>query len=253
VIRAVGPGRAELAVERRWCTGDVLFGGVAFGALVQAATLEASMPLLSAAVQYVARGRHPGTLAIESERVAATRSLVQARAAARQDGDLVATAATVHTAEIPPGRLGRAAPPAVRPPDDCPPRPYQHPQPGTISDELDVRLAGQDGLSCRLWARWPHAGGGPMAPPVLALLADHVPFAPRPLLGPEWYGTSLDGTLRVLPDAASAAADAWVLLDIDFELLGDIAHGTVWLWSGDPAAPDLPLAVAAQTIRVRRW
>jgi acyl-CoA thioesterase len=249
VIRAVGPGRAELPIEQRWCSGDALFGGAAFAALVEAMTAEAAMPLLSATVQFVARGRRPGILSIESERLAATRALVHVRAQGSQEDALVAAATAVHVAEIPEGRLGRSEPPAVRAPDDCPPRPYQQPQPGSISEELDVRLAGDAGLTCRLWARWPRAGPGPMTAAVLALLADHVPFAPRPILGPEWYGTSLDGTLRVLPGAEATAADAWVLLDIGFELLGAVGHGSVWLWSADGT----PLALAAQTIKVRRW
>ncbi len=33
------------------------------------------------------------------------------------------------------------------------------------------------------------------------------------------------------PASTTPAADAWVLLDIAFDLLGDLAHGTVWLWS----------------------
>jgi acyl-CoA thioesterase len=250
VIRALGPGRAELPVEARWCSGDTLFGGALLAGLVEAASASAALPLLTASAAFVGRARRPGTVAIASERLGSSRSLVPMRVTATQDESIVATASTVHVAEIPAGRSARRAP-SVRPPVDCPPRTYQRPQPGSISDELDVRVAGAsvDELRCRLWARWPAAGPGPMRAPVLALLSDHIPFAPRLLLGDEWSGTTLDATLRVLPGLDAVDADAWVLLDIAFDLLGDLAHGTVRLWSApEPAAP---LAVAAQTLRIR--
>ena len=68
--------------------------------------------------------------------------------------------------------------------------------------------------SCRVWARWPTAGSGPMDASVLALLSDHIPFAPRLLLGDRVVGTTLDATLRILPGIDTVATDAWVLLDV---------------------------------------
>jgi hypothetical protein len=181
------------------------------------------------------------------------------RLTATQDDTVVAAASTVHAT---PGReptlatrVGRAAPPAVPPPDDCPPRTYQLPLAGSISDELDVRVAGAAPVDGRaqVWARWPAAGPDTMRPLVLAMVSDHLPFAPRLVLGDEWSGTTLDATLRVLPGVDAVAADAWVLLDLAFDLLGDVAHGTVWLWSADgPGAPAVPLAIGTQTMRVRR-
>jgi hypothetical protein len=253
VIRALGPGRAELPVEARWCSGDTLFGGALLAGLVEAASSVAELPLLSVSAAFVARARRPGAVEIALERLGSSRSLVPVRVTATQDDAVVATASSVHVAEIPAGRSGRAALPhvAVRPPEDCPPRTYQHPVAGSISDELDVRVAAvePDELCCRLWACWPSAGPGPMQAPVLAMLSDHLPFAPRLLLGDGWSGTTLDASLRVVPAPDAVTADAWVLLDIAFDLLGDLAHGTVRLWSGpEPAAP---LAVAAQTLRIR--
>jgi acyl-CoA thioesterase len=256
VIRSLGPGRAELPIEARWCSGDTLFGGALLAALVEAATDLAALPLLSLSATFVARARRPGTVDLALDRLGASRSLVPVRLTATQDDAVVATASTVHAASIDPGRLGRAAPPPVRRPDDCPPRTYQLPVPGSISDELDVRIAGAapDELRGQVWARWPAAGDGSLRPAVLALLSDHIPFAPRLVLGDEWSGTTLDATLRVLPGLEDIAADAWVLLDLAFDLLGDLAHGTVWLWSADggPGGPPVPLGIGTQTLRVRR-
>jgi acyl-CoA thioesterase len=255
VIRARGLGLAELPVEARWCSGDTLFGGALLAALVEAGSDAAALPLLSLSATFVARAHRPGTVDLAIDRFGTSRSLVPVRTTATQDDAVVATASSVH-GTAPSGRVGRPAPPAVRGPDDSPPRTYQLPVPGSISDELDVRVAGAaaDDLRCQVWARWPAAGAGPMRPAVLALLSDHLPFAPRLLLGDEWSGTTLDASLRVLPGLDDIAADAWVLLDMAFDLLGDLAHGTVWLWSADqgPGAPTVPLAIGAQTLRIRR-
>jgi hypothetical protein len=276
VIRPLGPGRAELPLEARWCSGDVLFGGALLAGLVSASTAAAELPLLSVTAQFVARARRPGCVELSVERLGTSRSLAPVHVTAVQDDALVATAAAVHVAEIPAGRPARTRAPAVRRPEDCPSRPYQHPRPGSITDELDVRLAGLPdgdagaggggaggagagggaGLGCRLWARWPAAGPGRMSAAVLALLSDHIPFAPWVVMGEQWYGTTLDATLRVLPGIDHVAADAWVLLDIAFDLLGDLAHGTVWLWaapSGPAVGPPVPLAIGTQALRIRKW
>jgi hypothetical protein len=83
-------------------------------------------------------------------------------------------------------------------------------------------------------------------------LSDHLPFAPRLLLGDEWSGTTLDATVRILPGLDDVAADAWLLLDMAFDLLGDLAHGRVELWSDGAAGPPAALAIGTQTLRVRR-
>ncbi len=270
MIRVLGPGRAELPLDPRWCSGDTLFGGALLVALAQAATAVAEQPVVSLSATFVARARRPGAVSLVAERLGSSRALAMVRLTATQDDALVATASTVHAVAPAPGerpatgtaRAGRAAPPPVRPPDDCPPRTYQLPVPGSISDELDVRVAGAapDDQRAQVWARWPAAGSGPMRPLVLAMVSDHLPFAPRLVLGDEWSGTTLDATLRVFPGLDALAADSWVLLDLAFDLLDDLAHGTVWLWSaGDAsqvsaasAGSAVPLAVGTQTMRIRR-
>jgi acyl-CoA thioesterase len=251
-----GPvGTYVFDVEQRWCTEERLFGGAAFGAIIAAIEAEGNRPTIAASVQFARTGLIGDPLRIGVETVVAGNTVTQCRATAVQPQGIVAHAMA---ALAPPGR-GRVdgsqwptrSAPNVAPPERCAPREYQNPLAGSISDTLDVRVADVRSTTAVLWARRVGGPDEPMSASVLALLADHVPYGVRLVQGPDLYGVSLDATLRLMPAShdSGTPSSSWVLLEITYDRLDEIGHGTVWLSTPDGR----PLAVSTQTIRVRHW
>jgi acyl-CoA thioesterase len=243
------PGRFAFSAEPRWCSRDQLFGGAIFGALLEALERAGGQPPLSASAQFLEAGRLGPALQLQTEVVGAGRATRWARAIAVQDDRTLACASAALGAAEPDGASAeplRGTPP----PDACPAREYQHPQAGSISDTLDVRVADADAAGCRLWARWPQGAGRPLSAGVLGLLADHLPYAVRRVRGPQWYGVSVDAALRLATAPATRDAGDWVLLELRFDALGErFAHGSARLRGADGAL----LALGSQTLRLRRW
>ncbi len=258
VVAAVQGDRHSFVfpVEQQWCTGDRLFGGAAFGAVLAALELDVGRPTIAASAQFVNTGRLEEPLSIATEVLVAGTGAMQARASAGQGARTVAQVSASLGALEPAGsgtpsgavEGGRVAP-VVTAPERCRPREYQNPLAGSITETLEVRVAHVSSATVVLWARWSGAPSSAAPAPVLAMLADHVPYGVRLVRGPELYGVSLDATLRVMPAAAAWEPSAWVGLEITYDMLGAFGHGTVWLWGLDGR----PLAISTQSIRIRHW
>jgi acyl-CoA thioesterase len=170
-------------------------------------------------------------------------------------GDTITATALVSTGDLaaPQPRIVWSAPPSVMRPERCPERSYADRNPDSINGALDVRVAlgeprtsgepSSDGR-CALWARLrEHAASGAA---LIALVADHVPFAARLALGRDVAVVSLDSSLRLFAAAAAEAFD-WVLLDVVVTAVeGSLGYGRLVLWSERGSQ----LAEGSQTFRI---
>lgn len=238
---ADGRERFTLPLARRLCAPrGPLFGGAAFAALVAAAEHSSRRKTLWAHAHFARPASAPESLHLEVD-VRSTGRRQSLLAVTARQGDGIAASALVSTVDR--VRAGRSvawvSPPSVSPPDDCPERSYADPDPTSINGTLDVRVArsgrgdeGDDGSPsghCVLWARLREAAAPGAAH--LALLADHVPFAARQVLGSDPSVVSLESAFRSF-DSAGAQTIEWVLLDIALTAVtGAHGHGRVTLWT----------------------
>jgi acyl-CoA thioesterase len=242
-------------LARRLCApGGALFGGAALASFVSAAERVSGREVVSAHAHFIRPAAPPGSLFLELEPRAAGRHRTLLAVTARQD-DAVTATALVATADPEPSepRVVWGAPPLVPPPERCPERSYADPDPRSINGALDVRVArggraAPDGPSsdggCALWARLRESAAPGAA--LLALVADHVPFAARLALGREAGVVSLDSTLRVFASAGDEPFE-WVLLEIVVAAVeGALGYGRVTLWSERGSR----LGEGSQTFRV---
>jgi acyl-CoA thioesterase len=243
-------GTFDFPIAQAWCSETHLFGGASFGATVEALEASAGKPLLSASVQFLERGKLDTRLRIETQLLAGSRSVAQARAEALCEGRRVVTAAAT-LGVMPASPTTTATMPEVADPRGLAVRKYLRALPGSISDTQDVRPAGVDGQRVNIWMRYARESGGPLSAGILALLSDQVSAATGFVMGLEkWWGLTLDGTLRIATAFESRGANDWVLLAIRFDVLNEsFGHGTIEMWSEDRTL----LAVAAQSIKPRRW
>jgi acyl-CoA thioesterase len=119
-------------------------------------------------------------------------------------------------------------------PSDCPSRPYQWPDPASISSWLDVRLA--DGAADRGLADgrallWVRVDGVPEQDgPVLALAADHVAFVGGMMLSAGFGMRTVHQTVRFR--AGPRDATEWVLVEVAVDAVdGHVAHGRTRMWT----------------------
>jgi acyl-CoA thioesterase len=250
---ARSPGAFDFPVTLAWCSETHLFGGASFGAVVEALEQASAKPLLGASIQFLERGRLDTTLRIATRLLAEGKAVAQAQAEARvanasEDSLIIAVSATL-------GTMGRSAAtpapfPTVPKADGLPVRKYLRALPGSITDTQDIRFVGVDGHRVRLWSRLAQ-GEGPLSAAILAMLSDQVSGAAGFVMGVEkWWGLTLDGNLRIASDLGVRGARDWVLLDIRFDALNEtFGHGAMEMWAEDGTL----LAVAAQTVRMRRW
>jgi acyl-CoA thioesterase-2 len=242
-------GQYDFPVTLAWCSETHLFGGASFGAVVEALEHAAGKPLLGTSIQFLERGKIDTTLRITTRLLAEGKSVAQAQAEARA-GDSLIVSASATLGGIGPGAATTARFPDVPKPDGLPVRKYLRAAPGSITETQDIRFVGVDGHRVRLWSRLAR-GDGPLSAGILALLSDQVSGATGFVMGIEkWWGLTLEGTLRIAADFGNRAATDWVLLDIRFDALTEVfGHGAIEMWAEDGTL----LAVAAQSVRTRRW
>ena len=236
--------------------GNFLFGGCGLGAALVALEAAAGKPTVWSTAQYLSYAQTGSVLDLTVTLAAVGRRVTQARAVGRVgDSEIL----TVNAALGLPVDLGVAgvwdAPPAVPPPDECPPRRLPTLMSNSIFDQIDVRLArgrtfeelsageGSPGEpTSALWARVP----GHLEPSAatLAILGDYVTGGVGQPLGRRTFSRSLDNTLRVV----RLEPTEWVLCDIRIQALADgYAQGTAFLWSEGGRL----LATASQSMSVR--
>ena len=252
---AGAPDRWRLPVTRAVCGGatGALFGGVALAAGVEAMERFTGRPLVWATVQYLSFARPPAVIELEVVEASRGYKVSQARAVGRAGETEVFTVnAALGTREFE-GTGVWAEPPAVPPPEACPPRPLDERFAGSLVDRIEMRLADArdptqfddtpgSGRSA-LWARVPGLG---VSSASLAVVGDMVPFGISQALGMRAGGNSLDNTLRMV----QLVATEWMLLDVRiYAVVNGYGHGHVHIWSEDRQL----LATGSQSAIVRTW
>lgn len=252
--RAEAPRRWRMPIIPELCSGmGALFGGCGLGALVEALEQEAGRPLVWATGQYLSYAHPPEVLDVEVVLAVEGRSVTQARAVGSVDGrEILTVNAALGRRSFPHGGQW-AQMPAVRPPEQCPPRRMHFRHEGTIRERLDDRLAdardpddldGGPGTGrASVWVRIPDID---VSPSTLAIVGDYVPFGISQSLGQRAGGNSLDNTLRV----AQVVPTEWILADVHMHAIqSGFAHGRVHLWAEDGTL----MATASQSTIVRPW
>jgi acyl-CoA thioesterase II len=258
-LEPVGPTAADdavhwhLPVRRELATpGTFLFGGCGLGAALLALETVTGRPTVWASAQYLSYANVGSVVDYEVVLATTGRHITQARAVARSDDREVLT---VNAAlGLPQGALRDTwvRPPAVPPPDRCPPRQLPAQFANTILDTVEVRWAlgrgmeeldGVPGLpDSAVWARVP--GHPSPTAAILAIFGDYVSGGTSQPLGRRTMGRSLDNTLRIV----RLVPTEWVLCDIRMHAIyDDYAHGTAFLWSTDGVL----LGTASQSLSVR--
>jgi acyl-CoA thioesterase-2 len=245
----------HMRVEPQLTTpGNFLFGGCALGGALVALEEASGRPTIWATGQYLSYAPTHSlvewevTLAVVGGRVTQGRAVgmvgeqeILTVNAALGDDQLALNEAWVE-------------PPAVLPPEECPPRFVPDIFRNTILDRIEVRVAkgmlleemtGEPGgPDSALWARVP----GHLTPSAatLAIFGDYVSGGASQALGRRSMGRSLDNTLRV----AQLIPTEWVLCDIRIHaIVRGYAQGVAFLWSQDGEL----LATASQSFVVRLW
>jgi acyl-CoA thioesterase-2 len=250
-----------LPVEASLASGTgALFGGAALGAAIAAAEERTGRPLVWATVQFVRHVRPPAVLHLVVEELVRGRRASQVKGMASLDGAEVFTfVGTTGTRDEAVERTW-TTPPAVPPPDQCPPRPMLPRHRGRFMERTEVRLAsargsGRPGATgavpddalagegrSSLWARLPDLEPGAAT---LGALGDYVPFGLREALGDGWATHSLDNSIRVL----HRPGEGWILADIVIEgVATGFGQGRVHLWDERGHL----LATATQSFTCRR-
>ena len=232
-----------------WTSWNGPFGGALLGSMIEAMQHATGQRLVALTAQFLKTAKHGVPLTFKVDTLAAGRAVAQVRASAYQEGVLLFTGCGVLATsddQFTAGSVGIC--PVVRLADDSPARTYMKPIPGGLNDTVDIRIAEAAPSHVRLWARCPGAAGQPLGSALLAAFADHPPYGVGLLKGGQWYGITLDSTLRITSPAAGLDGASWVLLDIGFEAMGEqFGFATVNLWSVEGKL----LAIGTQTLRIR--
>lgn len=238
--------------------GNFLFGGCGLGAALVALEGACGRPVVWSTAQYLSYAPVGSVLDFTVTLAAEGHRVTQGRVVGRvNDKEIL----TVNAAAGAPASVEAAgvwvSPPAVPPPDECPPRRLPDFTSASIFNQIDVRLArgrtfeelssgtaGPGDSTSVLWARVP----GHLEPSAatLAILGDYVTGGVSQPLGRRVMSRSLDNTLRMV----QLEPTEWVLCDIHIEaLVGGFGQGIAYLWS---QAGTL-LATASQSMSVRVW
>lgn len=253
--RAEAPGRWELAVQPRLCSGfGALFGGAGLGACIEALEQDTGRPLVWATAQFLAYAPAGTTLVIETDEAVRGHQVSQARAVGRVGTTEILTVNAALGTRPSEFAGSWAEMPDVPPPEACPPRRLQARHRNSIMASVEMRLANArdmetfpaepgDGRAA-LWVRMGELDLTQAS--LLAIFGDYVPFGIGQALGQRAGGNSLDNTLRV----AHRHATDWVLADIRVHAVASgFGHGLVHLWARDGTL----LGTASQSAIVRRW
>ena len=139
--------------------------------------------------------------------------------------------------------------PRVKPPAESPARTFlRAPLEGDVAETMEVRIAEAGATAACLWVRCATGAGHPLSAALLSAIADHPPFGLRLALGGDWYGISLDASLRLVVAPEQFDAGDWVLVEIRYDsIAAPFAFATTCLWTADGTL----LAVSPQTMRIR--
>jgi acyl-CoA thioesterase-2 len=234
--------------------GNFLFGGCALGAALVALEEASGRPTVWATGQYLSYAPTDSMVEWEVTLAVVGGRVTQGRAVGIVDNlEILTVNAALGDDQLDLNGVW-IEPPAVLPPEQCPPRFVPEMFRNTILDKVEVRVAkgmlleemtGVPGdPDSALWARVP----GHLAPSAatLAIFGDYVSGGASQALGRRSMGRSLDNTLRV----AQLKPTEWVLCDIRMHaIVKGYAQGVAYLWSEDG---DL-LATASQSFVVRLW
>lgn len=242
-------GRYGLRVPDEWCSWNGLFGGALFGGMIAAAEETTGRPLNSMTVNFFRPVGREGQVALEVETLAASRSLGQARVRASEDGHSAASGTGIFgSTDV--GFSAPDAPRPARPPDASPAREFHRADVGGLSRTLDVRVCGASAYSASLWIRCPLGQGAPLDAALLAAIADHPPYAVKLVKGAEWYGVTLDFSLRICADLTRIDGGDWIHVHVDFDAVSEsIANATVRMWT----EAGVHVGVASQCMRIRSF
>jgi acyl-CoA thioesterase len=248
------PLRWRLPVRAPLTTGGgFLFGGVGLAAAIEALEAATGRPLVWATAQYLSYALPPSVLDLVVTVAVSGRQTAQARAVGRVGDQEIFTVNAALGSRPLQGEGEWAVSPDVPPPDQCPPHRELERHEGTITSQIEMRVASArqfdelDGVPgdgrAALWARMEGLACGAG---LLGILGDWVPFGIGQALGQRAGGNSLDNTLRVV----RLVPTDWVLLDVRIHgIANGFGHGLVHLWSEDRTL----LATASQSVIVRYW
>ncbi len=241
------PRRWYLPLKDTHCVGpphlNSMFGGVGLAAAVQALERTCRRPLVWATAQYLSFARQPSVIDLDVIIPISGRSVTQARVIGHVgESEIFTVNAALGERPAPISRDWVGAP-AVDRPENCPPAVnWREERPG-MRRLIDVRVAtgrfdhdgpelpdpGQDSQMI-LWMRL--IDDSPIDATMLALFADHIPYALGHAVGFRAGGTSLDNTIRII----RVPPTRWVLCDMRVHAIdGGFAHGTMRLYAEDGA------------------
>ena len=231
--------------------GNFLYGGCGLAAGLVALEAGAGRPTVWATAQYLSYALTGSVLEVEVVLPAVGRSVTQGRAVARSEGREILTVNAALGAPRMEMQEVWVRPPAVPPPEQCPPRVLPETMPErSILSMIDARIASGEDLAhlhpgdspdSALWVRVP--GHLDPSAAMLAVFGDLVSGSASKPLGRLVWGRSLDNTIRMVQPAATE----WVLCDIRMHaVVGGYGQGVAFLWSETGTL----LATASQSISI---
>ena len=233
---------------RPWCTWNGLHGGALMGMSINSMEQLTGRPAVSATAQFVGGVKEGEEVELKAEVIASSSSITQARVTATQGGRLV-IAALGTLGAVASGAVSARVFPRVKPPAESPARTFlRAPLEGDVAETMEVRIAEAGATAACLWVRCATGAGHPLSAALLSAIADHPPFGLRLALGGDWYGISLDASLRLVVAPEQFDAGDWVLVEIRYDsIAAPFAFATTCLWTADGTL----LAVSPQTMRIR--
>ncbi|MGE4322146.1 MAG: acyl-CoA thioesterase [Sphingobium sp.] len=253
------PRRWYLPLRDTHCVGpgdlNSMFGGVGLAASVQALERTCKRPLVWATAQYLSFAKAPSVIDLDVIIPVEGRAVTQARVVGHVGEKEIFTVNAALGSR--PARISQdwGHAPVVAPPQDCPPTVnWREEKPG-MRRLIDARVAAgrfdHDGADLPdpgpdsqviLWMRL--VDDSPIDATMLALFADHIPYALGHAVGFRAGGTSLDNTIRIV----RVVPTQWVLCDVRVHAIdGGFAHGAMRLFSQDGAL----MAMGSQSMILR--
>lgn len=235
-------------------TRRFLHGGVLFAAAVEALERVTRSPAIQVAIQFLSTGRPGERIALQTEIVAAGKSIQQATLVATAGERIVAIVQGSF------GRRARGIEYGVRMPDVAS---WEHSEPrdstrllsSRIEQLYELRLAagelpqssawrGKGGVTTAIWMQ--SRGGEPVGRQLQAVICDFAPIALHGALGRLASGNSIDNSIRYVADQAPTR----VLCMIKIAGVADgLAHANIQLFSPEGAL----LAIGSQSLILRLW
>jgi acyl-CoA thioesterase len=227
-VEQVEPGLWRASIDQMWAIGDAVHGGCAQCVVVRAAIEESGHQHPVATSAHFLAPTTPGLAEVSVQRLRQGRTASTLRAALLQDGvEKIVAHVTVADLGLD-APVYQAAQPAMRPPDECMPRPAQLPDgsPVRFLEPIEVRIdprhvggphPDRSGVpEVRGWIR--ARDGSPPDPSFLLFCVDALPPSVLEIGGQGWSPTvQLSTYVRALPSPgwlavisrASAVADGW--------------------------------------------